>query len=119
MPNDYHPTSPVYDPTFKQDPLPHYSLKEKLVMDLDWSDKDWDGNRQRVREQKKKADSNLTTTTNNATTTACTDIDCLLDIKTTPICELCKTAGDQCPFEIKPAQPSSHSGSEDWIKEEK
>ena len=31
--NDYHPTSPVYDPKFKQDPLPHYSPKEKLALD--------------------------------------------------------------------------------------
>ena len=31
VPNDYCPASLVYDPTFKQDLLPHCSLKEKLA----------------------------------------------------------------------------------------
>ena len=35
VPNDYHPTSPVYDAIFKQDPLPQYTPKEKLAMDPD------------------------------------------------------------------------------------
>ena len=30
---DYHPPSPVYDPIFKQDPLPHCSPKEKQALD--------------------------------------------------------------------------------------
>ena len=72
-----------------------------------WSDKDWDGNRQRLREQKKKVDS-LATATNTIITTSHTDFDCLLDTETAPICKLCKTVGDPCPFEIKPAQPPSH-----------
>ena len=36
MPSDYHPNSPVYDPTFKQNPLSHCSPKEKLVLDPDY-----------------------------------------------------------------------------------
>ena len=36
VPNDFHSTSPVYNSTFKQDPLHHYTLKEKLAMDLDY-----------------------------------------------------------------------------------
>ena len=30
---DYYPPSPVNDPTFKQDPLPHYTQKGKLALD--------------------------------------------------------------------------------------
>ena len=33
MPNDCHPTSPVNDPTFKEDPLPHCGPEEKLARD--------------------------------------------------------------------------------------
>ena len=33
VPNDFCPTSLVYDPTFKQDPLPCCSPKEKLALD--------------------------------------------------------------------------------------
>ena len=33
MPNDYCPASSVYDPTFKQDPLPYCGSKEKLALD--------------------------------------------------------------------------------------
>ena len=73
--------------------------------------------RQRVREQKKKGDS-LVSTTNTVITTAHTDVGCLLDTETAPICKLCKTIGDPCPFEIKPAQPASHLDSKDWTKEE-
>ena len=36
MPNDGCPASLVYDPTFKQDPLPHYCPEEKLAMDPDY-----------------------------------------------------------------------------------
>ena len=85
----------------------------------DWSDEDWDGDRQRAKELKKKADSNLATTTNTATTAAHTDVDCLSDTATAPICKLYKTIGDPCPFEIKPDQPTSHLESEDWTKEER
>ena len=52
----------------------------------DWSDEDWDGDRHRVREQKKKVNCDLTTTT-----AACTDVDCLSDTETAPICKVCKT----------------------------
>ena len=82
-----------------------------------WSDKDWDGNRQRVRKQKKKVDS-LAPTSNTMTTAACTDVDCLSDTETTPVCKFCKMVGYPCPFEIKPAQCPSHSEPEGWIKEE-
>ena len=61
-----------------------------------WSDKEWDDDR--VREQKKKVDSNLAT--NTTTTAAYTDVDCPLDTETTPICQL-----DPCLFEINPDQP--------------
>ena len=91
---------------------PHPSPQE-----CDWLDEDWDGDRQRAREQEKKVDS-LATTTNTITTAAHTDVDCLSDTETAPICKLCKTIGDPCPFEIKPAQPPSHLESEDWTKEE-
>ena len=64
-----------------------------------------------------KVDSDLTATT-ATTTTAHTDDDCLSHTETAPICKLCKTVCDPCPFEIKPAQPQSHSESEDWTKEE-
>ena len=76
------------------------------------------GWQQRAREQKKKADSNFTATT-NTTTIAHTDVDHLLDTETAPICKLCKTIGDPCPFVLKPDQPPSHLESEDWTKEEK
>ena len=33
MPNDYQHSNLVYDPTFKQDPLPHCSPNEKLDLD--------------------------------------------------------------------------------------
>ena len=33
VPNDYYPPSPVYDPMFKQDPLPHLTTKKKLALD--------------------------------------------------------------------------------------
>ena len=36
VPKDYHPTSPVYYPSFKQDPLPHSTPKETLAMDPDY-----------------------------------------------------------------------------------
>ena len=65
-----------------------------------WSDEDWDGDRQRVREQQKKVDS-FAAATNTVTTAAHTDVDCLSDTETAPICKLCKTVGDPCPFEIK------------------
>ena len=51
-----------------------------------WSDKDWDGDRQREKEQKKKVDS-FATATNTITTAACTDVDCLSDTETAPICK--------------------------------
>ena len=33
MPNDYHPTSPVYDPTLKQDPYPATPQMRKMALD--------------------------------------------------------------------------------------
>ena len=71
-----------------------------------------------MREKEKKIDY-LATATNTITTAAHTDVDCLLDTETAPICKLCKTIGDPCSFEIKPAQPPSHSESGGWTKEEK
>ena len=116
-------TSPTITPTcrtckrwglpcpFHAKPAPHPSLQEST-----WSDKDWDSDRWRPREKKKKVDS-LATATNTITTTAHTDVCCLLDTETAPIYKLCKTVGDPCPFEIKPANPLSHLESEDWTKE--
>ena len=45
--NDYHPTSPVYDHTFKQDPLPYYTPKKKLALDPDYYHQDYDPNEDR------------------------------------------------------------------------
>ena len=36
VPNDYYPTSPVYDPMYKQDLLPHYTPKETLAFHLNY-----------------------------------------------------------------------------------
>ena len=71
----------------------------------DWSNEDWDGNRQRARQQKKEADSNLTTTIDTTTTAAQTALNHQTNSTTTPICKMCKTMGDPCPFSIKPAPP--------------
>ena len=53
--------------------------------EFDWSDEELDGNRQKAREQQKKADSNITATINTTTTAAHTDVDCLLNTETAPI----------------------------------
>ena len=92
----------------------HPSPKES-----DWSDETWDGDRQRGRGgAEEEIDCNITIAANTTTTAAYTDVDHLLDTEMVPICKLCKTIGDPCPFVIKPDQPPSHLKSEDWTKDE-
>ena len=89
------------------------SASHPSPQESDWLDKDWDGDRQRAREQQRKANSNHATTIDITTTASQTTVNNLLDTTTALICKLFKPESDPCPFAIKPSSPPLLSGSED------
>ena len=113
-------TNPLMSSTCKmcrrwRPPCP-FCIKSALhpsPQESDWSDEDWVGDRQRVKEQKKEANSTFTTATDTTSAAAQTAINHLLDITRAPMCKLCKIVGDPCPFAIKPVPYPLFPESED------